>query len=106
MELAESEPVIWLPSTGSVEARVSSTANNITIAAALPGQAGTFRLSIVDVSNRTLVSGADQSAGQGLALGLRLPSLPAGVTFAVIEQRADNGAYSMVTRYPLMIQWR
>ena len=106
VEVAESEPVIWLPPVGAVEARVLATAPSLTIAAAVPGQAGTFRLSIVDVSNRTLVAGTDQSAGQGLALGLRLPSLPAGVTFAVIEQRAENGAYSMVSRHPLMIQWR
>ena len=106
VEVAESEPVIWLPPVGAVEARVLATAPSLTIAAALPGQAGTFRLSIVDVSNRMLVAGAEQSAGQGLALGLRLRSLPAGVTFAVIEQRAENGAYSMVSRHPLMIRWR
>ena len=66
---------------------------------------GTYRISIVDVTDRTLVGGPDQSQARGLALGLRLPAVPAGVVFAVVEKKAENGAYSMVSRHPLLIAW-
>ena len=101
----ETEIVIWLPPSGSVEARFAPSAQWISVATALPGE-GTFRISIVDVADRPIVTGPDQIPAQGTALGLRLPSLPSGVSFAVVEKKAENGAYSMVSRHPLIIEWR
>ena len=105
-DLAESELVVQLPASGSAQARIPPGTIRITISAVLPDQTGTYRLSIVDVSNRALVTGADQIASQGMSLGLRLTSLPPGVTFAVVEKKAENGAYAMVSRVSLLIEWR
>ena len=67
---------------------------------------GTYRMSIVDVANRPIIVGPDQRVAHGTAIGLRLPSLPANVNFIVVEKKAENGAYTLVSRHPLMIQWR
>ena len=102
---AEGEAVIWLPATGPVEANIPAATKMVTIGAAMPEGPGSYRLSIVDVSDRAFVSGPDQRQSKGMALGLRVPSIPPGVLFAVVEQRAPNGSYSIVSRHPLVLEW-
>ncbi len=105
LAVPESEPVIWLPPSGSVDVRIPLSAKWISIAAPVPGE-GTYRLSVVDTAGRPVVSGPDQSPSSGTAIGLRLASLPSGVMFAIIEKKAENGAYALVSRHPLILQWR
>ena len=102
----EPEPVIWLPESGAVEARVPPSASWVSISTMLTDQRATYRISIVDVADRPIVVGPDQRVSQGTAIGLRLPSLPANVSFVVVEKKAENGAYTLVSRHPLMVQWR
>jgi hypothetical protein len=102
------EPVIWLPPSGTaaIEARIPTNANWISISTQVPDEKGIYRLSIVDIADRAILVGPDQSASSGTAIGLRVPSLPAYVTFAIVEKKGSNGAYSLVSRHPLMVEWR
>jgi hypothetical protein len=102
----EPEPVIWLPESGAVEAHVRIDANWVSIASSVPDPKGIYRLSIVDVGNRPIVVGPDQNASDGTAIALRLPSLPSNVSFVIVERKSENGAYTIVSRHPLMVNWR
>ena len=103
---AESEPIVWMQPAGAVEARVPGGAERFALATKCPDEPGIYRLSIVDISDRVLMSGADQIQSQGVSLGLSISSLPHGVTLAAIERKAPNGAYIMVARHALLIEWR
>jgi hypothetical protein len=102
----QAEPVIWLPPSGAVEAHIPASAAWVTFSKAIEDQQGTYRISIVDVAGRPIVTGPDQRASKGTALGLRLAALPPEVNFIVFEKKAENGAYTIVSRHPLIIQWR
>jgi hypothetical protein len=102
----ESEPVIWLPATGVVEAHVPSDAPWVSIATSVPDPKGIYRISIVDVADRPVITGADQTASSGTAIALRLPTLPPNASFAIVEKKSENGAYTVVSRHSLIINWR
>ena len=102
----EPEPVIWLPESGAIEARIPAGANWVSIATAVSDPRATYRLSIVDVADRPIMVGPDQRVSKGTAIALRLPSLPANVNFVVLEKKAENGAYTRVSRHPLTVDWR
>lgn len=102
----QAEPVIWLNESTTISARIPANVDWISLSANLPDQQGTYRLSIVDVSDRPLINGPDQTLSRGTAIGLRLASFPAGVLFAVVEKKAENGAYARVSRHPITIEWR
>ena len=105
---AETEPVIWLPSTGiePVEAHIPSSASWVSISAQVGDDGGIYRMSIVDVTDRPLIVGFDQNASSGTAIGLRVSSLPANVTVVIVEKKSQNGAYTLISRHPLVINWR
>ena len=100
------EPVLWIPQFGPIEARVPGSADWVTISTMVPDERATYRLSIVDVADRPVIVGPDQRVSPGTALGLRFPSLPATVSFVVVEKKAENGAYTLVSRHPLMLRWK
>ena len=102
----EPEPVIWLTGSGPVEAQVSPSANWVSIASRVPDSRGVYRLAIVDAGNRPIFTGPDQMVSTGTAIALRVPSLPPEVTFALVERKSENGAYTLVSRHPLIVQWR
>lgn len=102
----EPEPVIWLPASGVVEAHVQSDAPWVSIATSVPDPKGIYRISIVDVADRPLITGPDQIASSGTAIALRLSSLPANASFAIVERKSENGAYTVVSRHSLIINWR
>ena len=101
----EPEPVLWLPESGPIEAHVPADAPWVSIASSVPDPKGTYRLAIVDAGNRPIVVGPDQIAPPGTAIGLRLTSLPADVSFVIVEKKSENGAYTIVSRHPLLINW-
>jgi hypothetical protein len=100
------EAVLWIPQSGPIEARIPASADWVSISTMVPDGRATYRLSIVDVADRPIIVGPDQHVSTGTALGLRLPSLPATVSFVVVEKKAENGAYTLVSRHPLFVQWK
>ena len=66
----ETETVIWLPPSGSVEARIPASAQWISVMTELPGE-GTFRICVNDVADRPVVTGPDQTPARGTASACR-----------------------------------
>jgi hypothetical protein len=101
----EPEPVLWLPESGPIEAHVPFDAPWVSIASSVPDAKGTYRLAIVDAGNRPIVVGPDQIVAAGTALGLRVATLPTDVSFVIVEKKSENGAYTIVSRHPLLVNW-
>lgn len=104
---AESEVLYWLtPGQERTEIRVPSGTASVTLAASGQNLTGIYRISVVDVAAKPIWSGPDQAMpNRGRALALRVPSLPAGLCYAQVERRAENGQYALVSRHELIVEW-
>jgi Putative zinc-finger len=98
------EHVIALQRSGNTTIAPPHDGNPFVIVAETFSASGRYRLSIVDLSSRTLWQGHDWDATAGVALGLQVPSLPPGFAFAIVERKVANGSYMLMARYPIFVQ--